>query len=261
MSDTNDKLHVTKYSISMSNCLNICDSNINFDDEEIKYLLTRYDNNLMLSFDTNKLLNKLPQFINKLILCLSDYDNVKIDNLPPNIKELCILSDNCNICTYFNNTIDNLPLILEILVIDSLMFDKSIDYLPISLKKLVIKSYNFNQSLDNLPPNLEFLEINLHPIYSYYIDYQYSLYNLPLSIKTLKISSKFIIHTDMDKFKNDRPGIEIEIFNHNKIIIQKTSLIDKLFNEFRYKHPLLKSVVMGLTAFGIGFAQGYLAKK
>ncbi len=130
----------------------------------------------------------------------------------------------------------------------------------------MIKSYNFNQSLDNLPPNLEFLEISLHTTFSKSdIDYQYSLYNLPLSIKTLKISSKFIIHTDMDKFKNDRPGIEIEIFNNNKEITpkitQKTSLINKFINKLLYKKPFITGLVMGITIFGIGFMQGYLAKK
>jgi hypothetical protein len=80
--------------------------------------------------------------------------------------------------TEFNQSIDNLPTMLEELYIDCNSFNQPIDYLPVNIRILQIKCYSFNQSLDNLPPNLEILNLRSD-------EFNQSLDNLPSNLKSI----------------------------------------------------------------------------
>ena len=149
---------------------------------------------------------------NILILALTDYTNVKIDNLPANLKELFISNEKVKDTgfwsdnnSHFNSSIDYLPSTLENLVIESYIFNQSIDNLPSTLKVLYILSSEFTQSIDNLPQNLETLVILS---VSYTIT---DIHNLPPTLEYIRTSKNSIIDKTSDVLLKERPKLTIVI--------------------------------------------------
>lgn len=123
------------FSITTNNYLKISSSDISFEDKDIKSLLERCNYKLILFGDTCKLLDKIPSTITSLIIALSNYDKIKLDNLPSSIKELYITNECAtDDTTCFNIELNNLPPNLEVLEINSLLYNQSIDNLPYSIK-------------------------------------------------------------------------------------------------------------------------------
>jgi hypothetical protein len=130
-----DEIYSELFSITSNNYLKISSSDISFEDKDIKSLLERCNYKLILFGDTCKLLDKIPSTITSLIIALSNYDKIKLDNLPSSIKELYITNECAtDDTTCFNIELNNLPPNLEVLEINSLLYNQSIDNLPYSIK-------------------------------------------------------------------------------------------------------------------------------
>lgn len=223
------------FCVTTNNYLQIKSNEISFEDKDIKNLLERCNYKLILFGETDKLLNNIPSTITSLIIALDNYDKIKLDNLPSSIKELYITNECCtDDTTCFNIELNNLPPNLEVLVINSLIYNQSIDNLPYSLKTLKINSNYFTNSLDNLP-NLECFElthfINCCSNHTLQIKFDGSLYNLPHTLTKLNIPTDYIKNTDIELFKKDRPNLNIEIKEYNNHVIHRNkSIYDKLIN-------------------------------
>lgn len=197
-----------KLAITSSGYLNILSKDVLLDDPIVKTLLSLSNNKLILSYNTNKFIDNIPSSTNILILKLKDYKNVKIDNLPVNLKELCIADIGLSkIGYYFNSSIDYLPPTLEKLVIESYIFNQSIDNLPSTLKVLYILSNKFTQSIDNLPQNLEILVILSE---KYTIT---NIHNLPPTLEYIRTGENSIIDKNSDVLLKERPKLTIVIDN------------------------------------------------
>lgn len=204
-----------KLAITSHGYLNVLSKDVLFDDPIIKTLLSLSNNKLILSYNTHNFIDNIPSSTNILILALTDYTNVKIDNLPANLKELCISSiktTNTGLLRvefshYFNSSIDYLPSTLENLVIESYIFNQSIDNLPSTLKVLYILSSEFTQSIDNLPQNLETLVI---------LSVKYTItdiHNLPPTLEYIRTIENSIIDKTSDVLLKERPKLTIVIDN------------------------------------------------
>lgn len=101
--------------------------------------------------------------------------NVSVSSLPNHITHLMLDFD-------YNEPIENLPQKLELLYLSD-RFNQSLDYLPYNLKTLSV-GIEFNHPLDNLPPNLETLEMDN-------TDFDFSLANLPVGLKTFICGNNF----------------------------------------------------------------------
>lgn len=101
--------------------------------------------------------------------------NQSVEKLPPNIILLSFGSE-------FNQEINNLPQNLKILYLSN-NFNHPIDNLPSNLEILEV-GINFNHPLDFLPIGLKELTINN-------TKYQYDLYNLPVTLDTIRISNNY----------------------------------------------------------------------
>lgn len=108
----------------------------------------------------------------------SDFDQ-PINNLPINLKTLCLFTNN------FSHNLDFLPESLETLVFNNTnaIDTNKITYfnnLPINLKELILDITRFNSPLDQLPDNLEKLTITSGICLT-------KLDKLPRNLKTLKL--------------------------------------------------------------------------
>lgn len=82
-----------------------------------------------------------------------------------------------------NKSLDNLPLTLQSLTIDSEHFNQQLDHLPANLQELTMFAcYKFNQPLNNLPNTLQSLTLGTCGIFNQPLD------NLPSTLKKLCIS-------------------------------------------------------------------------
>lgn len=201
-------IDIYKFGITINNYLAISDNDYTFEDEIVKKLLELTDNALILQGNAYGLFDKIPQNITKLILNFPVYNGIYIDNLPPGLTELYILTKH----GYFNKPINNLPPTLEILGIESDNFNQSLDNLPNSLKELTILSPKFDQLLDNLPPNLEQLTLlsNLYedPDLNDGVELDKdNLLNLPDNLKILTIYKEFC--KDTKAIQNKYPNLKI----------------------------------------------------
>lgn len=269
--DFTAELYSDLFSITTNNYLKIRSNEISFEDKDIKYLLERCSYKLILWCETDKLLNKIPSTITSLIIALSSYDKIKLDNLPSSIKELYITNECCtDDTTCFNIELNNLPPNLEILEIDSLIYNQSIDNLPYSLKTLKINSNCFTNSLDNLPPNLECFELT-HFItccsnHILQIKFDGSLYNLPHTLTKLNIPIDYAKNTDIELFKKDRPNLNIEIKEYNNhtrgltVIHRNKSIYDKIVNICN-NYPVFSEFSLGIINIGIGICIGRILWK
>ena len=128
-----------------------------------------------------------------------DYNyNVKLDNLPNNVKLI-----NISTLNYYKYPLNNLPSNLEHLIFKT-GYHELLDYLPITLKTLIITGY-CNMLLHNLPPSLKKLSvggrynqpfINLpEGLESLTLSefYQVELQNLPPKLKELYIGSDYYL--------------------------------------------------------------------
>jgi len=260
-----NELYINKYSVTKNNYLKIANSSVSFDEPIIKELLEKCDNKLILMCDTNNLLNKMPHTITKLILALDHYKNVLLDNLPSNITELYITSEFCDLgCkNIFDSSINNLPLQLETLVIDSVIFNHSLDYLPITLKTLKIKSNLFNKSIDNLPPNLEQLELlkagfPYNPTKNVFTG---NLYNLPATLTKLIISIDYTINTNIEQFKSTRPNLLIDIIDKLITIYEPQKTLYGKFIDIGNKYPYTIGICFGFISMCLGFINGKIWSK
>lgn len=198
---------------------------LNIQNELSDYLETYYNIFKYYNYDSIVYLNStekyegdIPKNMLEVItqhnaLIIGNYYQVKLDNLPPNIKYINIYS-----VYYYIHPLNNLPSNLEHLIFNT-NYKNSLDYLPnglknlelngacyiplhnlpLSLKKLsvgcrynlpfinlpeglesLILSEFYQVELKNLPPNLKDLYIGS--------DYYLPLVNLPDSIETLSIS-------------------------------------------------------------------------
>lgn len=181
-----DKFEDYDIAITSNKFVRINYEDISLDEPIVKYYLMLYKS-LMLSENTNNLYEHIPDYIIKLSLNLIDYRNLNFNKLHVNLKELYILAEANR--SYgdgdFDKSLDNLPLNLEILCIQSARFNQSIDNLPSGLKKLCIQSDCFNQSLDNLPSSLEYLQLTKY--INKHIQCEFDFNNLPINLKTLCI--------------------------------------------------------------------------
>jgi hypothetical protein len=200
----------SKFSLTSNNFVNIYHNKINFNDEIISKLLIQYKA-LMLSFACENLLTSIPKYITKLALNLSDYSNIILQTLPSGLNELYIFGEDAD----FDNILDNLPIELEILVIESSDFNKPVNILPLGLKTLVIHSDLFNQSIDDLPQNLEILEITTRFITTFN-DFSYTFMNLPQNLKTLITCTTYFNNTNYQECINAYPNLEIYINKKQK---------------------------------------------
>lgn len=266
-----NEIYSELFSITTNNYLKISSNEISFEDKDIKNLLERCNNKLILWAKTDKLLNNIPSTITSLIIALNNYDKIKLDNLPSSIKELYITNECCtDDTTCFNIELNNLPPNLEVLVIDSLQYNQSIDNLPYSLKTLKINSNCFTNSLDNLPPNLECFELT-HFItccsnHTLQIKFDGSLYNLPYTLTKLDIPTDYINNTDIELFKKDRPNLNIEIKeyrNHKRCLTaihRNKSIYDKLIN-ICDNYPMFSGFCLGIIQISTGFYIGRILWK
>jgi len=187
---------------------------------EIYYnIFTHYNyDSIVYVNSTEKYEGAIPENILEVIsqhnaLIIGNYYQVKLDNLPPNIKYI-------NIYSVYNyiHPLNNLPSNLEHLIFNT-NYEVSLDYLPNGLKTLALNGYysiplhnlpssikklsvggRYNEPFINLPEGLESLILseyyqielqNLPPnLNNLYIgsDYYLPLVNLPDSIETLSIS-------------------------------------------------------------------------
>lgn len=175
------------------------------DDLEIFYnILTNYNFNSILYLNSiSKYEGEIPDNILKIIsqhnaLIIGNYYQVKLNNLPKNLKLIYISSQN-----YYIHEINNLPMYLEHLIMYT-GYNYLVDCLPYGLKTFEIHGY-FNMPLHNLPPTLKILYvgsrynqplINLPP----YLDelilsdyYQHELKNLPLKLKKLYVGFDYYL--------------------------------------------------------------------
>lgn len=153
------------------------------------------------------------KILNDIQYCKSLYFghcfNQSIDNLPYGIEILILGSE-------FNKPIDNLPDGLKYLFYYGWQFDNNIDFLPNNLKVLTLYG-NFDKTIDCLPPKLERLELGfnfnkpldnlpqyLQELIILNLNYEFDLLNIPKSIKRLKISKNYV--------GKIRDGITIEYF-------------------------------------------------
>lgn len=212
------------YTITPDGFIHIHSPDISFDKPVIKSLLEQYNNALILSYNARKLLTYIPETITKLKIALENNNDNSLDNLPHLLKELyiTIYSDE-----YYNISLDNLPVNLEILEITSAHFNQSMDYLPSGLKKLSLRSMKFNQPLNNLPSNLE--SLSLLTTYNKYIHvrdnvatkYEHNLLCLPVSIKNIKIDKHYLETTNIYIFKKRYPLAKIDIDDYEYFIVCK----------------------------------------
>ena len=80
-----NEIYSELFSITTNNYLKISSNEISFEDKDIKNLLERCNNKLILWAKTDKLLNNIPSTITSLIIALNNYDKIKLDNLPSSI--------------------------------------------------------------------------------------------------------------------------------------------------------------------------------
>lgn len=131
-------------------------------------------------------------------LIIGNYYNVKLDNLPLNVKLI-------NICTqnYYKHPLNNLPSNLEHIIFNT-RYQHMLDFLPNGLKTLEINGY-CDMSLFNLPPYLKTLSVggrynqpfrNLPDELEILIlsdFYQVKLQFLPPKLKSLYIGSDYYL--------------------------------------------------------------------
>lgn len=253
-----DKFFTQKISITSNNFIRICNKDISYDNPFVKELLEEF-NTLMLSYDTQSLYNNIPECITKLALEFEDYTNITVSKLHSGIKELYILGEACPLTNpkCFTNIIENLPSGLEILYIQSELFNQPLINLPHGLKRLIILSNTFNQSLCNLPSSLEYLEITIYlSSYGYDESYRYSMYNLPLNLKTLIINEHYMKNTDGNVMKMLYPEMNVSVI--------KTTFYGRIDNNnlFIAKSKLFyQGVKLGFIASLCGMILGYVLNK
>jgi hypothetical protein len=194
-----------QFTVTINNFVNIMETNIRLDLPIIESLLKEYKS-LMLSSNTSNLFTDIPEYITRLCLNLEDYSKININHLHLNLKELYILAESNN---DFNSTIDNLPIGLEILLIQSQDFNQSLDNLPITLKKLIINSDSFTNSLSNLPPNLEYLELTKYSRYNIENHiFSDNFLNLPHNLTNIKIGLMYLQKCNIDLFNKKYPNLQ-----------------------------------------------------
>lgn len=152
-----------------------------------------YHNSLLInkniSIPIDIVSNNITEIYFKNIYGCLNYTN-SIDNLK-NKENIKIIRIN----VHFNNSLDNLPINLEELIIRNVyndskyknnIFNKPLNNLPKTLKKLSI-SGNFSQPLDLLPEGLIMLKIPEN--------YNLKLDDLPISLKYLELGIRYM-HPD-----------------------------------------------------------------
>jgi hypothetical protein len=146
-----------------------------------------------------------------------------LNSLPNGLKVLIIRCEDSYPFESFNKPLDNLPPSLERLDIISEHFNCSLDYLPLSLKYLTISSNKFTSSLNNLPPGLEMLSIDIQNTdLRHYTQIPLdNLMNLPIGIKAIELRYNKLKKCNKndttiiikEKLKNRYPNaINIEVF-------------------------------------------------
>lgn len=140
-----------------------------------KYVIYESNNN-KIKLDVNS------DLISKYRIIYFDYEfNQSIDNLQNfNIDEISFGGgDHYSLYpkSYFNQSVDNLPITLKKLYFHSISsFNQPIDNLPEGLTSLYLGS-DFNQSIDDLPNSLEILHISSTSTLNFI--------NLPNSVKNI----------------------------------------------------------------------------
>lgn len=173
------------YGITQEQFVAIFNDKVNFDDEIIQMLMKKYKK-LNLNYDSFDL-KRIPDYITHLSLQLSHYEDCNFDILSNNIEFLYI--DATNADNGFNKPLDNLPSNLKELHIISENFNQSLDYLPINLKILRIDSNEFCQPINNLPVNLHTLVVCCVRHYQGNLIIKYGVWDLPENLKYLIVQS------------------------------------------------------------------------
>lgn len=208
--------YVKIYELKTVNYSNVEPYNsILLDDEFIKFLLKRYKK-MYLYEHSKEWFHKMPEYITHLILDFSNYNNINLDKLHHGLQSLVIISTNCisHNENNFNLSLDNLPPTLQNLEIISNVFNQPLNLLPISITMLTIRSNLFNQSLSNLPNNLYSLIIDICDKYGLCNYLKDDLMNLPEGLKELNIEFKKIQTNEKYKY----PGMLENTDIKNKII-------------------------------------------
>lgn len=212
-------------SITEDGYIVIYSPDISFDDPFIKSLLERYNGSLIIANGAKPLFKYIPDTIKKLRLEFEDYSDIKLNNLYNSLKELYIsIFDLYR--TDFNKPINNLPLELENLNIESETFNQSLDYLPQGLKHLSIKGLLFNKPVNNLPSSLEYIELNTFRNRRYILNYNYDLLSLPENIKHIKVHERYLKFNSVELLKERYPLANLEIIYDEPQIIYKQSFLD-----------------------------------
>ena len=145
--------------------------------------------------------------------------NYPIINLPGSTESIVIEN------RYFNQSIDNLPICLKLLVLNG-RYNQPLDYLPYGLEILKFKSSSiFSHRLDYLPATLKLIEIPL--LYNHDID------SLPDSIEEIRIGVKTMLNDETIYYPE---YYDSESIVFNKKINKIPEKLKKLFIFGDYEH-------------------------
>lgn len=179
-------------------------------DEALNYLMEKMKK-IKLTENTNFLYYHIPTYITHLSIIDTDISPrtyFEYNNLHNGLLSLCIRTDE-----QFSKSLENLPPTLEtLMILSSNNVISSLSYLPVSLKHLCIRSRN-RCNLDNLPPNLETLFITGYMFDVYILD---DLNNLPENLKIFNCSKSCI--SDTNKWIDIRKKISARYPNLTIII-------------------------------------------
>ena len=203
---------IYRYKIKKSTIIIIINNNVkdNIDLSMVKSKKTlhkiKFDND---SHFNSKIIN-IPSTITHIDLSGCYWYNKPLDWLPSNII-------NIEICGEFNQPIDNLPLSLKSLKIESEDFNQSINKLPPKLEQLIINADNISTPIISLPFGLKKLDLDLNldeecmikikklpsklTHFCCFLGFEFpSNFNFPKNIKYLKIGI-----TSFEKYINILP--------------------------------------------------------
>ncbi len=245
-----------KYGITYHNFVLLSSNDCSFENETIKKLLMEHKA-LSIAYEAQLLANNIPTFITKLSLCLNDYSNINfISSLHYGLKELYILGDE----SAFDEPINNLPSTLEILHIESIIFNQNLDNLPEGLKDLRIYTDSFTHSLSYLPNALEKLELKSFNLccgsFLCFDNFKDNFMSLPNNIKSINIDGYYLQNFNQLEVQQKYPELNIEIQNfptHNIIYKKQSSFIKYIVNSGR----VILGFLIGYFA-GIGILKTFL---